>query len=1133
MLSPDGPGSIPKEALMKKSFVARMGVGLALAASTLAIPSTAEATPAGDNIVIREVYLNGGSAASSYTNKFIELYNPTAEAIDVEGWSVQYKSSAGTSVTASNIVALGDHHIEPGGSFLVQGASNGTTTTALPTPDASGTINPSGSTGGVIALSKSTASLDAATPTSLLADANLVDLIGYGNGNTFEGSAEPAGGYNITTSLSRAANGADTNDNSADFSPLTPPTPTACGTDCDGGGGPVDPPVEATIAEIQGAGATSPLAGKSATTQGVVTAVYKTGGFSGAYIQTDGTGGAIDLATHTASDGIFVFSSAFAAAVDKGDLVKVTGAVSEFNGLTELSTSAGSFEKLAGPAEGVDPATVSFPLSTADKESLEGMLLAPQGDFTITNNYATNQYAEIGLAPGDEPFDTPTNVVAPGAPALALQAQNDEDLVTLDDGASTNFLSAANQGTALPWLTADNEVRAGAPVAFDDPVVLDFRNSLWKLQPTQQLLAGGNEPVTIGSTRAAAPEPVGGDVKLGTFNVLNYFTTTAADFVANGGSCTYYRDREANNITANSCTPNGPRGAADDVNLNRQQAKIVSAINTLDADVVSLEEIENSAAFNLDRDDALKNLVAALNAAAGAGTWAAVPSPAVIPANGEDVIRTAFIYQPAQVETVGASVALDSPAFTNARAPLAQEFRPAGGSADEDFLVIVNHFKSKGSGSGIDADQGDGQGASNNARKLQAQALVDFAAERETAAATDKVFLTGDFNAYNEEDPVEIIEAAGYVNVPRELTDKETYQFDGQVGSLDHVFASTEAFGNVTGADIWNINSYESVAREYSRHNYNVTDFYKPGPYRASDHDPEIVGYNPDGEPDPVASTTTATAPDTATYGSTFDVDVKVEAAGNGTPTGTVTVKDGSTVLATGELVDGEVTLPVDAGDLTVGDHTLTVSYAGDAGHEPSSTTVSVEVVKADPDLAATVSTTKFGKSPVVHVTADMGVSGLVTVTHGGAFVGMGFLIEGAGTVTLGKTAFKPGTYELSVAYGGSETYKPDTATTSLTIVKGATTTKKGTVTAKVVKNVTKARVPFTVTGSGFTVDGGTVKVYRGSTQVGTGTVDNGEVTLRLVPFTTSGSKALVARYSGNAVGDSSQVAFTIKVVKK
>ena len=206
------------------------------------------------------------------------------------------------------------------------------------------------------------------------------------------------------------------------------------------------------------------------------------------------------------------------------------------------------------------------------------------------------------------------------------------DSITLDDGSSLNFLSAANQGTPLPWLTADNEVRVGAPVTFDDPVVLDYRNNAWKLQPTQQLTAGGDEPVEIGSTRVAAPKAVGGDVKLGTFNVLNYFTQTAAEHVAAGGTCSTYKDRAGNPVTADSCSGNGPRGAADDANLERQQAKIVAAINTLDAGVVSLEEIENSAAVGLpDRDDALGNLVDALNAAAGSNKWAFVPSPARCP----------------------------------------------------------------------------------------------------------------------------------------------------------------------------------------------------------------------------------------------------------------------------------------------------------------------------------------------------------------------------------------------------------------------------------------------------------------------------------------------------------------------
>ena len=359
---------------MKLSSLVRWTTATALGAATLAVlpVTTASANPAGTGLVIREVYLNGGSTGSSFTNKFIELYNPTAAEIDVDGWSVQYKSSAGTTITAGNIAALGDHHVEAGGTLLVQAASNGTTTTALPTPDVIGSLNPSGSAGGVIAVSKSTTALAAATPAAMLADANLVDLLGYGTGNTFEGVAEPAGAYNVTTSLTRTATGVDSDHNANDFSPLTPPTPVACGTDCDGDidAGPVDPPAEPevlTIAQIQGPGAASPHVDERVTTRGVVTAVYPTGGFSGAYVQTAGTGGG-DVAGRAASDGLFVFGSALAADVQPGDHVEVTGSITEFFGLTELVASADDYTVLAEPAVAIKPTEVQFPL----EESVEG-----------------------------------------------------------------------------------------------------------------------------------------------------------------------------------------------------------------------------------------------------------------------------------------------------------------------------------------------------------------------------------------------------------------------------------------------------------------------------------------------------------------------------------------------------------------------------------------------------------------------------------------------------------------------------------------------------------------------------------------------------------------------------------------
>lgn len=1123
---------------MKTSFVTRFGAAAAVAVASLVAIPAAPATAGLNNsgVVINEVYLNGTqSTSAAFKSRYFELYNPTDAAVNVNDWSLQYKSATGTAF--SSRILLTGKTIAAGGYLLVSGTpAAGDNGAALPTPDVTGSLAPSGSNG-VVALSKTTAYL---TATGALSDTNLVDLVGYGNATLYEGSAGVTTGGSPSTSITRSSAHTDTNVNSADFTIADPPTP------CNSAGcpvvvPPVDPdPVPATIEQIQGTGATSPLDKAVVTTTGVVTAVYPTGGLSGGFIQTAGTGATAGDTSH----GLFVFSSAFGSSVAVGDHVEVTGAVSEFGGttavpstLTEITTSAGKFRKLDTPAVVPVPTSVTFPLSETQKEALEGMVVKPQGGFTITNNFSTNQYGEIGLAPGARPFDTPTNVVSPGAAAAALQAKNDADLITLDDGAGLNFLSSANQGTPLPWLTATNEIRAGQAVSFADPVVLDFRNSLWKLQPLAQVTAGGDEPVDFGpSTRAPKPLDVGGEVKLATFNVLNYFPTTGADYVAanTGNKCSYYIDRAAAPVTTNQCgnpsmsTGNGPRGAANQENLARQQAKIVTAINTLDADVVSLEEIENSATFGKPRDFALNTLVAALNTQAGSAVWAAVPSPATVPTTGEDVIRTAFIYKPAKIKTVGTSTILNDPAFVNARAPLAQTFAQVGKPSQATFAVIVNHFKSKGSGSGADADQGDGQGASNLARTKQATALVSFVDTVEAAAGTDKVFLTGDFNSYNKEDPVRIIEQAGFVNLAEERTDKETYQFDGAIGSLDHVFASTAADDSVTGTDIWNINSYESVAREYSRFNYNATDFYRADPYRASDHDPEIVGFTLDVPLD--ATTTTASVPATVRAGD--DLAVTASVSGDGTaPSGEVVVTEGDIEVGRGSLSGGAATIAID--DLSIGSHALTVSYGGDATHAGSTDTVSTEVLKSSTQFTAAARPGTYGTSTTVDVTGAPGASGLVYVSAGGQLVGMGLLTNGVAAVPLSST-LPVGTTPLTVFYAGNGSYDPASATTSVTVGKAASVIRERSVSpTKIVEDRTKPFVTFAVTGAGFTVDGGTVTV-RASGKEYTGTVRDGSVRIRLGKFTSSGpAKKVTATYSGNGVANGSTTTFTVKVRKK
>ena len=225
--------------------------------------------------------------------------------------------------------------------------------------------------------------------------------------------------------------------------------------------------------------------------------------------------------------------------------------------------------------------------------------------------------------------------------------------------------------------------------------------------------------------------------------MLNYFTTLGDANDNNdgdpdgAGGCTAFNDRAGDgNTVSGGCNQ---RGAWDPQDLTRQQTKIVEAINALDADVVGLMEIENSAQLGETANEAVNTLVAALNADAGAGTWAANPSSAQLPtvaSNEMDVISNAIIYKPASALRVGPSLALGDQstgtntatdeAFANAREPLGQKFAPAGGG--EEVLVVVNHFKSKGSAGPFagDTDQGDGQGAGNQSRIRQATALREL-----------------------------------------------------------------------------------------------------------------------------------------------------------------------------------------------------------------------------------------------------------------------------------------------------------------------------------------------------------------------------------------------------------------------
>ena len=814
-------------------------LAIALAAGTVSVVAPAAlAAPDGSNVVINEVYGGGGNSGAKYTHDFVELYNPTDQEIDLTGWTITQRSAK----DAGNGSALLTGVIPANGYFLVQGSQGNGGTESLPTPD---------SRGDGLAFSGSQA-----IARLINGNGDVVDLVGWGAAVVSEGS--PARKTENYQSVQRKEAGKDTDNNADDFV-VAEPTPQNSGN---AGETPVDPAPEnptsqpgevISIADIQGTGAESPLAGKTVTTEGVVTAVYDEGGKKGFFLQTGGSGS--EKQPGDASDGIFVYMGTKTNYPQRGDSVRVSGQVSEYYNQTQITVA--SISKLDTALKAPKAVEIdTLPAGDEAREPYEGMLVRPKGPYTVTNNYTLNNTGDLGLAPGTLAHRTPTDVVAPGAPAKELQAKQEAEVVYLDDGRTANYFRT-DKNTPLPYIvTSDNgvkSIRTGDQVDFQTDVVVDYSFGQWRFQPLQPITgknAAEELPITWEDSREASydvPGTVEGDYSIGFFNVLNYFTSLGKD----EQGCNAYKDVNGNPVGANNCKV---RGAFSQQAFQDQQAKIVTAINKLDTSVLGLSEIENTATVTGDmakRDEALSNLVDALNDAGG--NWDYVKSPQKL-GSDEDVIRVAFIYNKDKVKPVGESIIFDDPAFTRtARQPLAQEFDTVGSDEDTNFVAVVNHFKSKGSVAQNDADTGDGQGNNANVRTRQSEALLKHLAEQNQWAELP-TFLVGDFNAYTKEDAITKLVEGGYDIVESEKDyDQASYQFDGQLGTLDHVLANAAAKELIQDSAVWNINGDEPVAFEYSRRNYNAQDFFGEGddklygygnPFRSSDHDPVKVGFS-------------------------------------------------------------------------------------------------------------------------------------------------------------------------------------------------------------------------------------------------------------------------------------------------
>jgi len=611
---------------------------------------------------------------------------------------------------------------------------------------------------------------------------------------------------------------------------------------------PPPPPVPTItkISAVQGAGATTPLAGQTVTVEAVVTSLFERQDvLDGYFVQEQDVDIDADPAT---SEGLFVFcSGACPAAVATGDVVEVTGTAAEFFDMTQLNANVAGATTIVSSGNPLPAAaTVDLPAAGSTRaaatfEAVEGMVVTIPQTLAVSEYFQLARFGQVVLTETSRPYQfTHTDAPSVDGYSAFLDELATRRIILDDDNNDNNDAISDGPDEAYPYpaggLSVDNRLRGGDTIT-DIAGVMHWSFSgsrgtdAWRLRPiadADYTFAAVNPAPTL--------EAVGGDVRVASFNVLNYFTTIDATSSGSVGDC----------------GPSGTadcRGADSVAELDQQRAKIVSALTEIDADVVGLVEIQNDAGASTD------DLVAALNDATSPGSYAAIDTGFV----GSDAIKVALVYQPAVVEPVGEFAVLDSsvdPTFidTRNRPALVQTFAEV--ATGERFTVAVNHFKSKGSAcTPDDPDLNDGQANCNATRTAAAQALATFLATDPTGSADPDMLVIGDLNAYRNEDPITALEGAGYTDLVEQFEGDDAYSFvfDGQLGYLDHALANTTLSPQVTGVATWHVNADEVPLFDYNddvrdageaafERESSALELDAIDPSRSSDHDPLVIG---------------------------------------------------------------------------------------------------------------------------------------------------------------------------------------------------------------------------------------------------------------------------------------------------
>ena len=577
------------------------------------------------------------------------------------------------------------------------------------------------------------------------------------------------------------------------------------------------------IHDIQGRSHTSEYDGqKVEDIEGVVTQygyTFSNGNYKGFFLQDNKPDN--DPAT---SEGIFVYSTKEDLKPAVGDLVRVSGTVSEYNegsstNLTSTQISLSSIKKVEGAVKGVDyevpqPIVLGkegrvIPSSVIDDdnmtefdpehdaidfyESLEGMLVTLPSP-TILSPYW----------------------VSAGTYNIATRVENDSNEVVSPAGGLVlkEYLNYNPQRLIIAYGNPGQEVGTGDTFDGDVTGVMGYNNANFKVIPAKDGL-----PSITASTRGQETTdivPAEDKLMIASYNIENFYPGTGDAKIKKLG---------------------------ESIASNMKRPDIIGVVEMQDADGPA-----NNGTVEADASALIQAI-----AQAGGPTYLYTD---VAPTNNEDGgqpggnIRVGFLYNPDRVQlsdsvnnakgdaktgavydsTSGmlnynpARIDPTNAAFNESRKPLAAQFEFKG----EQVIVIANHFNSKGGDSGPFGNVQPPTLSSEVQRHEIAKTVNAFIKTVLTANPKANIVALGDLNDFQFTPTADLLRGNELVNLIDTLPigEQYTYTYDGNSQVLDHILTSKNIAASAK-VDVVHLNADYPESRG-----------------RVSDHDPVVAQFD-------------------------------------------------------------------------------------------------------------------------------------------------------------------------------------------------------------------------------------------------------------------------------------------------